>query len=73
MRTITAFIKRHAVLTYYALVFAISWGGIIIVVGRGAVTGTTKPPDVLLPFVYLAMLAGPISSCKSPAGVDRRK
>jgi membrane protease YdiL (CAAX protease family) len=59
MRTITAFIKKHAVLTYYALAFAISWGGIIIVVGPGEVTGTTKPPDVLLPFVYLAMLAGP--------------
>jgi hypothetical protein len=59
MRTITAFIKRHAVPTYHALAFAISWGGIIIVVGPGGVTGTTKPPDVLLPFVYLAMLAGP--------------
>ena len=59
MRTITAFIKRYAVLMYYALAFAISWGGIIIVVGPGGVTGTTKPPDVLLPFVYLAMLAGP--------------
>jgi uncharacterized protein len=57
--TIKAFIKRHAVPTYYALAFAISWGGVIIVVGPGGVTGTTKPPDVLLPFVYLAMLAGP--------------
>ena len=59
MSTIRAFIKRHPVPTYYALAFAISWGGIIIVVGPGGVTGTTKPPDVLLPFVYLAMLAGP--------------
>src|SRR6476659_7279405 len=57
--TIKAFIKRHAVPTYYGLAFAISWGGIIIVVGFGGVTGTTKPSDVLLPFVYLAMLAGP--------------
>jgi hypothetical protein len=63
MRTIKAFIKRHAVPTY-ALAFAISWGAIIIVVGPGGVTGTTKSPDVLLPFVYLAMLAGP--SAASP-------
>ena len=59
--TIKAFIKRHAVPTYYAFAFAISWGGIIIVVGPGGVTGTTQPPDVLLPFVYLAMLAVPAS------------
>ena len=59
MSTIKAFIKSHAVPTYYALAFAISWGGIINVIGPGGVTGTTKPPDVALPFVYLAMLAGP--------------
>jgi uncharacterized protein len=34
MRTVTAFIKRHPVLTYYALVFAISWGGMLLVIGR---------------------------------------
>lgn len=73
MPTIKGFHQEQAVPTYYALAFAISWGGIIIVVDPGGVTGTTKPPDVLLPFVYLAMLAGPISSCKSPAGADRRK
>lgn len=31
MTTSRAFIKRHAVLTYFALTFAISWGGILIV------------------------------------------
>ena len=36
------FIKRHPVLTYYARVFAI-WGGILIVVGRpGAIPGTRE-------------------------------
>ena len=39
MRTITAFIKRHAVLTYYALVFAISWGGVLVVVGPTRIPG----------------------------------
>ena len=31
--TIKAFIKNHPVVTYYALVFAISWGGILMLVG----------------------------------------
>ena len=36
------FIKRHPVLTYYALVFAI-WGGILIVIGGpGAILGTRQ-------------------------------
>jgi hypothetical protein len=30
MRTITAFIKTHAVWTYYALTFAISWGVLVL-------------------------------------------
>ena len=31
MQTVMAFIKRHPVLTFYALPFALSWGGILIV------------------------------------------
>jgi hypothetical protein len=33
MGTVTAFIKRHPVLIFYVLAFAISWGGILFVVG----------------------------------------
>ena len=33
MTAITVVIKRHPVLTFYALVFAISWGGILLVIG----------------------------------------
>ena len=33
MKTITAYIKRHPVLAYYALVFTISWGGILFAAG----------------------------------------
>ena len=35
MTIIKAFIKGHPVLTYFALTFAISWGGILIAVGLG--------------------------------------
>jgi CAAX protease family protein len=60
MKTITAFIKRHPVLTFYALAFALSWGGILIVVGGpGGYPGTTKQVAQLFLFVMLAWLAGP--------------
>jgi CAAX protease family protein len=57
--TMRALIKRHPVPTYYALVFAISWGGILLVVGPGGILGTKYNPLVLSQFVYLAALAGP--------------
>jgi len=57
--TITAFIKRHPVLTYFALTFAISWGGILMVIGPGGILGTKEVSEELMPFVYLATLLGP--------------
>ncbi len=60
MKTITAFIKRHPVLTFYALAFALSWGGILIAVGGpGGYPGTPKQVTQLFLFVMLAWLAGP--------------
>jgi membrane protease YdiL (CAAX protease family) len=60
MNTIKAFVKSHPVLSYFALTFAISWGGILIVVGGpGAIPGTKEQVETLLPIAILAMLAGP--------------
>lgn len=60
MMNIKAFIKRHPVLTYYVLTFAISWGGVLLVIGgRSGIPGTTWQTDPRLPFVILALLAGP--------------
>ena len=59
MKTITAFIKRHSVLSYFALTFAISWGGFVLAVGPGGFPGTNEQFETLLPLVALAMLAGP--------------
>jgi membrane protease YdiL (CAAX protease family) len=61
MKTIKAFIKNHPVLTYYALAFAISWSIILIVVGvgPGGILATQEQYETLIPFVGLAMLAGP--------------
>jgi hypothetical protein len=57
--TITALTKRHPVLTYYILMFALSWGGFLLVGGPGILAGTSWQTDPLFPIAILAMLAGP--------------
>jgi membrane protease YdiL (CAAX protease family) len=52
-------ITRHPVATYFALTFAISWGGVLIVVGPGGFPGTPEQLETLLPIAVLAMIAGP--------------
>jgi membrane protease YdiL (CAAX protease family) len=61
MKTIKAFIKRHPVLSYYAMVFAISWGGILLVVGLGpgGIPATKEQVGALMPFMLLALFSGP--------------
>jgi uncharacterized protein len=54
MTTIRAFVKNHPLLSYLALVFAISWGGMLIVAGPGGIQSYPQ-----LAFSYVAMLAGP--------------
>jgi hypothetical protein len=60
MSAINTYIKRHPVVIYYVLTFAISWGGVLLVIGgpRG-ITGTEGQFEMLLPLVILALLAGP--------------
>ena len=59
MTIIRAFIERRPLLSYFALTFAISWGGFVLVVGPGGFPGTGSQFDTLTTFVVLAMLAGP--------------
>ena len=60
MTTIKALIKRHPLLSYFALTFAISWGGVLLVIGGpSGIPGTKEQIETLLPFVILAMLLGP--------------
>jgi uncharacterized protein len=61
MTSIIAFIKRYPVLTFYVLAFAISWGGILILVGPGGYPSTeqVEPQSPLFLLVMLAWFAGP--------------
>ena len=64
-------IERHPASTYVALTFAISWGGVLIVVGPGGFPGTREQFDRLLPLAALAMIAGPsVSAIAMTALVD---
>ena len=57
------FIKRHPVLSYYLLVFAISWGGILILIGGPCnIPGTKEQAEKLFVPALLIMFAGPFIS-----------
>ncbi len=51
--------RRHPLLIYYALVFAISWGGILLVAGPSGIFNSKANPEELTQFIYFAALAGP--------------
>src|SRR3954466_9425618 len=60
MNAIKAFLKGHPLLSFYALAFAITWGGLILVVGGPSeVLGTPELLGTRFPLVMLAWLAGP--------------
>ncbi len=59
MKNIKDFIKRNPVLCYFALTFAISWGGFLLVGAPSILAGTSWQTDPLFPFAVLVMLAGP--------------
>ena len=46
--------------TYYALVFAISWGGILLLVGGpGGIPGRSEQVETMMPLVLMALFVGP--------------
>lgn len=56
---IKAFIKGHPILTYYVLVFLVSWGSFLVVGGRGFLAGTSWQTDTTFLPAISAMLLGP--------------
>jgi hypothetical protein len=60
LATIRAIARGHPLLGYFALAFAISWGGMLLVIGGpGAIPGTVEQTTELFPTVYLVTVAGP--------------
>ena len=54
------FIRTHPLTSYYALVFAISWGGALAVIGGPShIPGTPEETARLLPAAVLALVLGP--------------
>lgn len=62
MAAISPAVRNHPVRNYFALVFLVSWGGILALGGGvAAIPGPEAPTNPLFPLVYAAMLAGPVA------------
>ena len=59
MSTIKAFIKKHSVLTYYILTFAISWGGIFLLSAPYGMPATSEQFNEVWAIVLLPLFLGP--------------
>lgn len=57
--SISLFIKRHPVLTYFVVTFAISWSGVFIVAGSTGIPATNDQFEKFLPIAMLPFLLGP--------------
>ncbi|MCB9423413.1 MAG: CPBP family intramembrane metalloprotease [Ardenticatenaceae bacterium] len=62
MMKIKSFIKRYALLAYFTLAFAISWGALLMVLGVDGFFGVTETAESQLPLVYMAVLTGPTAA-----------
>jgi len=60
MKAIRTFTKSHPLLSFYALAFAVTWGGLIMVVGGPSeILGSPERFETRFGLVLLAWLAGP--------------
>lgn len=59
MSTFMNFIKKYPAITYYILVFLISWGGMLLLIAPGGIPGNSAVVQKLFFPVLLIMFAGP--------------
>lgn len=57
--SISVFTKRHPVLIYFIITFAISWGGFLLVMGPGGFPCAKEQFETLFPIACVTMVAGP--------------
>ena len=73
MAAIVSFARQHPGLTYYALVFLISWGGILSLVAPGGIPAGPEQVATMMPVMLVALFAGPsIAGIVCTALVDGR-
>lgn len=54
-----SFIKRYALIVYFVLTLAISWAGLLLIIGVGGFLGTEAVPAEQMPVLIMVMLLGP--------------
>ena len=59
MKSISAFVEKYPVRTYYAIAFLVSWGGMLLVIGPAAFFGAAPANEAAMPLMFLAMFGGP--------------
>jgi uncharacterized protein len=60
LKTVKTLIKRHPLLSYFALVFVISWGGVFIVAGGpSGISANSEPSEMQTTLLYPALIVGP--------------
>jgi membrane protease YdiL (CAAX protease family) len=62
MKALRAFIKRHPLLSYFVLAFAITWSGFVLAVGPGGIPATPEQFTTMPLGAILAVLVGPSAS-----------
>ncbi|KAB2902215.1 MAG: CPBP family intramembrane metalloprotease [Kofleriaceae bacterium] len=68
------FVRRHPVASYVALTFAISWGGLLVLVGPGHIVGTREEFERLVPIGIPVVALGPmLASLLLTAYLDGRR
>jgi len=69
-----SFIKRHSVVSYYVLTFAVSWSAILWVIISRGIPATKEGMQAVLPVAIVAMLLGPAGAGLLMTGlVDGRR
>ena len=59
MKRVTRFFRHQSVLTYFTLVFLISWGGGLLILGPAGLALRAEEFGSLGALLYLAIFAGP--------------